>query len=75
VIWLKQVVLGNAFSQIGITGEFKKILYHDYFSADTIGFMNFDIPLWVMLVFSGIFGLVCLAVSYLMLYRRFKDTR
>jgi len=73
VIWLKQVVLGDAFSQLGITGEFKDILYCDYFSASSVGFLGLDVTLWVMIVLSGILGLLCLAASYLMLNRRFRE--
>jgi multidrug/hemolysin transport system permease protein len=72
VIWLKQVVLGDAFSQLEITGEYKDVLYRDYFSAENIGFIDFDVPLWAMVVLSGFFGLICLTASYLLLTRRFK---
>ena len=71
-VWLKQVTLDNACSQAGIPEEFKNILYRDYFSADGAGFCGFDVPLWTMLVFSGIAGMICLAVSYLLLCKRMK---
>jgi ABC-type polysaccharide/polyol phosphate export permease len=73
VIWLKQIVLDNAFSQLGIIGEYKNILYRSYFSADSIGLIHFDIPLWTMVILSGFFGLICLAASYSILFRRFKE--
>jgi multidrug/hemolysin transport system permease protein len=72
-IWLKQVVLGNAFSQLGITGEFKNILFREYFSAESIGLIYIDLPLWTMLVFSGILGFICLAASYSIMNSRFKE--
>jgi multidrug/hemolysin transport system permease protein len=70
VIWLKQVVLGNAFSQLGITGDFKNILFREYFSAESIGFLNIDLPLWTMVVLSGILGFMCLTASYIIMNRR-----
>jgi multidrug/hemolysin transport system permease protein len=73
VIWLKQVVLGDAFSQLGITGEFKNILFREYFSANSIGLLHIDLPLWAMVVFSGIFGFICLAASYIIMNKRFME--
>lgn len=73
VIWLKRVVLSDAFSQVGIAGEFKDILFRDYFSAESIGFCNLSAPLWVMVFASGIFGLICLVISYGLLTKRIKQ--
>ena len=71
-IWLKQVVLGDAFSQAGIEGEFKAVLLANHFSADGVGFCGLDVPLWTTLVFSGVLGLICLVASYVLLRRRIK---
>ena len=72
-IWLKQTVLGNAFSQVGIAQEFKEILYRDYFSATDVSIGG--APLWVMLIFSGVLGFLCLAGSYALLHKRIKGNR
>lgn len=74
-VWLKQVMLDNAFSQVGITGEFKDILFRDYFSAESIGFCNLSAPLWLMVLLSGIFGLVCLSASYILLIKRMRGNQ
>ncbi|MCL1808011.1 MAG: ABC transporter permease [Oscillospiraceae bacterium] len=71
-IWLKRVVLDDAFSQLGIEGEYKETLYRDFFSAESIGFLNFSAPLWLMIVFSGLLGLTFWVLSYGILRKRFK---
>lgn len=72
-IWLKRVVLGDAFSQVGISEEHADILYREFFSAESIGFLSFDISLWVMVIISGILGLACLIVAYQLLGNRLKS--
>ena len=71
-IWLKRVVLDNAFAQVGIDGEFKTILYRDYFSAESIGFCALSAPLWLMVFLSGVFAVLCLAASCSILNKRLK---
>lgn len=74
-VWLKQVVLGNAFSQIGIPDMYQDILLRDFFSAESIGFCGISAPLWMMLLFSGILGLLCLLMSYMLLHKRIVRTK
>ena len=71
VIWLKQVVLNNAFLQVGVVTEFKEILL-DSFSASNIGFASLSVPLWATILFAGIFGVLCLCASYYCLNKRIK---
>lgn len=71
-IWLKRVMLDNAFSQVGIVGDFKDILFRDYFSAVSIGFCTLSAPLWLSVFLSGMFGLICLVASCLLLSKRIK---
>lgn len=71
-IWLKRVMLDDAFSQVGIIGEFKDILYRDYFSAESIGFCSLSAPLWLMVFLSGMLGVLCLIVSCFYLNTRIK---
>ncbi len=73
-IWLKRVVLGDAFSQLGITGEFKELLYSEYFSASSIGFCGLSVPLPVMVGAAAVFGIVCLVVSCRLLNKRINHT-
>ncbi|MDR1628599.1 MAG: ABC transporter permease [Oscillospiraceae bacterium] len=69
-IWLKQTVLADAFSQVGITGEMKDIFLKDFFSAGGVGFVGMDVPLWLMIVLCSVFALVCLTIARLLLKRR-----
>ena len=71
-IWLKQVMLNSAFGQLGINAEFGEILLNSHFSAASIGFLNFSVPLWVMVCLSTLFGLACLVISYSLLNKRLK---
>lgn len=71
-IWLKRIVLNDAFSQLGIAGEFKNILLKEFFSATSIGFCNISAPLWLMVLSSAVFGALCLAASLIVLNKRLK---
>lgn len=73
-VWLKNVVLTDAFSQLGITGEFKDILFRDYFSAGSIGFCGLSAPIWSMVLFSAAFGLLCLIASYVIMQKKIKGS-
>jgi len=74
-IWLKRVALDDAFGQVGISGEVKNILYRNYFSAENIGFLSHPAPLRLMVFLSVMLGLLCLAVSCILLNRRIKGQR
>ena len=71
-IWLKQVVLNDAFTQVSIDPKFKEILFAEHFSAKSIGFCNLPAPLWLMLLISGIFGIACLIASNFILGKRIR---
>lgn len=71
-IWLKQTVLDSAFTQVGIPSAMKDLLYSDYFSAESIGFLNFSAPLWLMLLMTGLFAALCLITSCVYLDKRMK---
>lgn len=72
-IWFKNIVLNDAFSQIGISGEVKDILMNDWFTANGVGFCGLDAPLWLMLLFSGIIAVACLCGSGLLIKKRIKN--
>ena len=74
-IWLKRVMLGDAFTQLHIPDAFREILYRDFFSADGVGLAGMDVPLGAMVVLSGALGLMCLVASYLLLHRRIKGQK
>ena len=71
-IWLKQVVLDDAFKQVGIASELKEMLFAEHFSAKNIGFCNLSVSLWLMLLISGIIGLACLVASNFILSKRIR---
>jgi multidrug/hemolysin transport system permease protein len=69
-IWMKRTVLSDACAQLGITGDLKATLLRDYFSAESVGFCGVDAPLWVTLIFCGVFALVCLLAARRILKKR-----
>ena len=71
-IWLKTVVLNDAFRQLSIAGEFKEILLREFFSAKSIGICNISAPLWLMILLSALFGGACLVASLVILKKRIK---
>ena len=73
-IWLKQVVLNDAFLQAGIAGEAKDILFKEHFSASSVGFCTLPAPLWLMVGLSCLLGLICLVVSCVILGKRIDRT-
>jgi multidrug/hemolysin transport system permease protein len=72
-IWFKQTVLGNAFGQLGIT-EPSKIdsLKTEVFSAQNVGFLRFDVPLWVMLILCCVFAVACMFTAVWLFRLRFR---
>lgn len=72
-IWFKNIVLNDAFSQIGITGEAKDVLMSEWFTAFGVGFCGLDAPLWLMLLFSGVIAVFCLFLSSLLFKKRIKS--
>lgn len=72
-IWLKQIVLGDAFSQFGMSAEISSKMQEMWFSAGNVGFCGLNAPLWLMLILSVLFAIVCLIVSlFLIKGRKFK---
>lgn len=69
-VWLKQIVLGNAFSQFGMSAELSSKMQDMWFSAGNVGFCGLNAPLWLMLLLSVLFGVVCLVVSLLLIKGR-----
>lgn len=69
-IWLKQTVLNDALSQLGIAGDLKKTVMGDYFSAESIGFCGIGAPLWAMLLFCAAFAFICLIIAAWRLKKR-----
>ncbi|HZK21191.1 MAG TPA: ABC transporter permease [Oscillospiraceae bacterium] len=69
-VWIKNILLSDASAQLNITGELKEIVIDGYFSAGNIGFLGLDIPLWILLLASGVFALLCLVASSRILKKR-----
>ena len=74
-IWLKQIALGDIFSQIGLPKEVGDTILKEGFSASNIGLCGADIPLWGMILMSIGFALICFAVSIVILIKLFKKRK
>jgi len=61
-IWLKQIVLNDAFGKLGIAGDFQKIMLES-FSAQNIGLVGVNVPLSGTLVYTAVIALICLFVA------------
>lgn len=66
-IWLKQIVLSDVFSQIGLPNQISSQMQEVWFSAGNVGLCGLNIPLWGMIVMSIIFAACCLLISALLL--------
>jgi len=71
-IWMKQVMLGDAFDQLGIAGRYREVLQQDFFSANSIGLLGHDFGLTQMMLFSGFFGLLLALIGVMMFARRYR---
>lgn len=62
-IWLKQIALGNIFSQYGMPADLSETMQKMWFSAGNIGLCGADVPLWGMILLSMAFAVVCFVAS------------
>ncbi|MDR1928328.1 MAG: ABC transporter permease [Oscillospiraceae bacterium] len=69
-IWLKRLVLRDAFAQLELPAARADDLLLDYFSAESIGFCTLPAPLWLMLLLSGLLGAACLLAARVVLGKR-----
>jgi len=70
-IWLKQIVLNDAFEKLSITDGFQQPLL-EVFSALNIGFVGIDIPLSGMLVYTAVIALAALLIAGIVVKRRLR---
>ena len=68
-IWLKQVVLEDAFAKLDIADGFRTAML-ETFSAKNIGFAGFDISLGGTLIYTAALALICLFVAGKFIKRR-----
>ena len=71
-IWLKQVVLDNAFVKLGIAEEIQGAMLES-FSARNIGLLGMDIPLGGMLIYTAALALICLFLAGRVVRRRLRS--
>ncbi len=69
-IWLKQIVLGNAFYQFAVPEEISSQMSDLWFSAGNIGFCGLNVPLWAMILLSCLFAVGCFILAYFLLRKR-----
>ena len=68
-IWLKQIVLGDAFVALNIAEPFREAMRVN-FSAQNIGLVSLDIPLVGMLGYTAAIALVCLILAGRLISRK-----
>lgn len=72
-VLLKKIVLSNIFSGFGMSKDISSIMQKEWFSAYNIGFVGIDIPLWATIIYSAVIGIICLAVSLVMINKRLNQ--
>ncbi|MDR1638357.1 MAG: ABC transporter permease [Clostridiales bacterium] len=71
-VWLKSVALEDAIRIVGIPAESgAKVL--ESFSAQNVGFIGINVPMWGMLIYTAAIGLACLAIASVVLKRRIAN--
>ncbi|MDR1565555.1 MAG: ABC transporter permease [Oscillospiraceae bacterium] len=68
-IWLKQIVLKDAFAVLSTPKEFQSSLLSS-FSANNIGLAGVDLSQWLTLAYTGVFALLCLLIAWWMIGRK-----
>lgn len=66
-IWLKQIVLGDVFSQLQLPPEFASVVRENCFSAENVGFCGLNAPLWLMILLGVVFAIICIVFSIFLL--------
>jgi len=61
-IWLKQIVLEDAFQSLGIADTFQSVMLEG-FSAKNIGLLGMDFSLMHMLLFTAAVAVLCLVIA------------
>lgn len=69
-VWLKQIALGNVFSQFGMSKEISLQMQDMWFSAGNVGLLGLDVPLWAMLLICVAFAVLCLSISIFCLSKK-----
>lgn len=69
-IWLKQIVLSNAFGQFGVPTEIANQMSDLWFSAGNIGLCGLNVPLWAMIIISSLFAVLCFVIALILIKKR-----
>lgn len=69
-IWLKQIVLSNAFGQFGVPTEIANQMSDLWFSAGNIGLCGLKVPLWAMIIISSLFAVLCFVIALILIKKR-----
>lgn len=72
-IWLKQIVLGDVFSQVGMSEEVSKKMQQLWFSAGEVGLCGAKVPLWAMVLLGGLLAFAMLVISAFILKKRLSS--
>jgi len=71
-IWLKQIVLDDAFIKLGIADAFQSMMLNT-FSAQEVGLIGLDVPLSGGLIYTALIALVCLLIAGRVVKRRLRS--
>jgi hypothetical protein len=71
-IWLKGIVINDAMETLGIKAEEFKEAMLSNFTAENIGFLGIEIPLYGMLLLCAAGGIICGVIAYKLLARRVR---
>lgn len=72
-IWLKQIALGNIFSQFGVPADVSKTMQEMWFSAGNIGLCGANVSFWAMILFSVMVAVVCFIASIFLIKMLFNS--
>ena len=70
-VWLKQIVLDDAFTKLKIADDFQNRML-ELFSAQNIGLVGINVPLGGMLLYTAALALICLGIAGRIVGRRLQ---
>ena len=73
-IWLKQIVLGDAFKKLNVAAEARQPMLES-FSSKNIGLAGLDIPLTGTLVYTALIALICLFAAGKIVKSKLKSSK
>ena len=66
-VWLKNIVLNNILKGFGLNSDIVLIIKEKMFSAQKVGLLGMNSPLWLNVLLGVVFALACVIIASLLI--------